>query len=288
MIDATPTADLGTVGEALDDALVALTEAGVDSPRLDAEILLATALGWTRADLVAYPERALPEAGREQFARMVERRCNREPAAYILASKGFRHLSLRCDRRGLIPRPETELLVEIALEISPSSVLDVGTGTGAIALAIASESPSCKVAGTDTSKGALDLARINRQSLGLADRVILEEGSIPDRGHFDLLVANLPYVSEREWVDLQPEVRDWEPRTALVSGSTGLEAFRELLGRGGTLFRLAEIPDAIALEVGIGQAPEVGALVSEAGYDEVSYVEDLSGIDRVVLGRRRA
>lgn len=288
MIGAAPKSDLTTVGASLDGSIRTLTGAGVDSPRLDAELLLAQVLGLARSDLVAHPDRALSPVEREEFGALVERRSAREPVAYILGSQGFRHITLLCDRRALIPRPETELLVEIAAELAPSSVLDVGTGTGAVALAVADESPGCRVVATDTSPRALDLARLNLQSLGLEDRVILKEESVPGGGRFDLLVTNLPYVSESDWEGLQPEVRDWEPRSALVPGRTGLEAFRQLLGSGGTLSRLAGNPDAIALEVGIGQAPEVGALVSEAGYDSVEVRKDLAGVDRVVLGRRSA
>ena len=158
---------------------------------------------------------------------MVRRRLRREPVAYILGRKGFRSIELAVDRRVLIPRPETELLVELALELRPRRVLDMGTGSGAIALAIADELPSCEVIATDTSAAALDVARANAERLGLADRVEFVEAMLPpDAGGLDLIVANLPYVAESEWGGLEPEVTQWEPREALLAGPDGLDVIR--------------------------------------------------------------
>lgn len=259
----------------------------MDSPRLDAELLLESVSGYSRADLIASPEAELPKGTGREFAGLIRRRSSREPVAYILGRKGFRSLELRCDRRALIPRPETELLVEIALEIAPRRVLDVGTGTGAIALAIADEMPGCEVFATDTSPEALSLARENAESLGSSDRISFIADSVPpDSGSFDLLVSNPPYVSEMEWQGLEPELREFEPRQALVPGPSGLEAFTELIGGLSGISRLPEIPASIALEVGEGQAAEVSAMLEAVGYERIEIRPDLAGIERVVLAKR--
>jgi release factor glutamine methyltransferase len=277
-----------SVGDALGAATDAIAAAGSETARLDAELLLAEASGWDRARLAAAPEAELPAGVSRAFAAMIRRRVRREPLAYILGRKGFRRIELEVDRRVLIPRPETELLVEVALSLDPRRVLDVGTGSGAIALAIADELPRSRVDATDPSAAAIQVARANIERLGLGDRVRCGEGTVP-RGDaadgpalYDLVVANLPYVSEAEWDDLAPEIREFEPREALVPGPTGLEAIRELLGG---LERLSERPGAIALEVGDGQAPEVTELVRRAGFSEVEARPDLAGVDRVVVGR---
>ena len=170
----------------------------------------------------------MPAAAARLFGEMVRRRLRREPVAYILGRKGFRRMELAVDRRVLVPRPETELLVELALEVKPRSVLDVGTGSGAIALAVADELPGCEVTATDTSPAALEVARANAERLGLADRVRFLEGTLPEGESFDLVLANLPYVAERDWPALQPEVTQWEPREALLAGPDGLDAYPRL------------------------------------------------------------
>jgi release factor glutamine methyltransferase len=255
---------------------------------VDAEVMLAAATGTDRAALAASPEAEVPAAAARRFGEMVRRRLRREPVAYIVGRKGFRRLDLAVDRRVLIPRPETELLVEVALERAPARLLDVGTGSGAIALAVAEELPSCEVMATDTSPGALEVARANAERLGLADRVRFLEGTVPAGETFDLVLANLPYVAERDWPSLQPEVTRWEPREALLAGPDGLDAYRALLTRrGGPLRRLGtQGTDALALEVGEGQAEAVAALLEEAGFSSISTRRDLAGIERLVTGER--
>jgi len=274
------------VGEALDAAVDALRAAGVEDPRLDAELLLAETTGWSRAALVADPAAEVPPAAGRRFGELVRRRLRREPVAYILGRKGFRNLELAVDRRVLVPRPETELLVELALEAAPASVLDVGTGSGAIALAVADELPGCAVTATDTSPGALEVARANAERLGLADRVRFVEGTLPGAERFDLVLANLPYVAERDWPSLQPEVTKWEPREALLAGPDGLDAYRDLIARFLDLSRYPkQKKEALAVEVGEGQAPAVAELMRGAGFGEVEVRRDLAGIERVVFGR---
>jgi release factor glutamine methyltransferase len=281
------------VRDALGGAFDALRAAGVEDPRLDAEVLLAEATGWERARLAAEPEAGVPAGAGRRFGEMVRRRLRREPVAYILGRRGFRRIELAVDRRALIPRPETELLVEVALEREPATVLDVGTGSGAVALAIADELPACEVTATDTSAAALEVARANAERLGLAGRARFLGGSVPEGEAFDLIVANLPYVAAPDWQSLQPEITQWEPREALLAGPDGLDAIRALLApnRGRSSSRYAErtttaVGGAIVLEVGEGQAAAVGDLLRSAGFASIEARRDLAGIERVVLGER--
>jgi release factor glutamine methyltransferase len=278
-----------TAGEALEAATDAIAAAGPDSARLDAELLLCEATGWERARINAEPELRLPVGASREFAAMVRRRVRREPVAYILGRKGFRRIELLVDRRVLIPRPESEMLVEVALEVGAREVIDVGTGSGAIALAVADELEDARVTAIDTSFNAVRVAQANAERLGLTDRVdvVLRgpsslKGAEPDGRPFDLLLANLPYVSEEEWGKLAPEIRDHEPREALVPGPTGLEAIEALLEE---LFGLAPRPAVVALEIATHQADEVSRLISAAGYAEIEVRRDLAGHDRVVIGR---
>ena len=266
------------------DALAAATDAlaavGVPTPRIDAEALLAGITGRSPADLIADRETGIASANARAFSEAVRRRLRREPVAYILGSKGFRHIDLVVDRRVLIPRPETEMLVEFALSLAPASVLDVGTGSGAVALAIADEIPGCRVTAGDTSADALAVARSNAHRLGLEERVEFFEGTWPGSGSFDLVVSNLPYVATGD--EVPPEVRDWEPAAALFPGETGLEAFEAVLGSLGDSGVRAE---AIALEIGDGQGEAVMALVRQAGFERTGCLGDLAGLQRVVVGR---
>jgi release factor glutamine methyltransferase len=227
----------------------------------------------------------MPVGASREFAEMVRRRVRREPVAYILGRKGFRRIELVIDRRVLIPRPETELLVEIAVELGASSVIDVGTGSGAIALAVADELPEAKVFAIDISMDALRVAQVNTDRLGLGDRVdVVNRGvaTLASTGPCDLLLANLPYVSAGEWEGLAPEIREYEPREALVAGETGLEAIQGLLD---SLAGLEWRPATVALEVGAEQAAAVTLLVRGAGYTQVETRQDLAGLDRVIVGR---
>jgi release factor glutamine methyltransferase len=285
-------ATAGSVRDALGGATDALAAVGVDSPRLDAELLLGEAAGWDRALLAAEPDAGIPAAAARLFGEMVRRRLRREPVAYILGRKGFHRIELAVDRRVLIPRPETELLVELALELGPRRVLDIGTGSGAVALAIVDELPDCEVVATDTSTAALEVARANAERLGLADRVELVEGTLPlGAGELDLIVANLPYVAESEWAGLEPEVTEWEPREALLAGPDGLDAIRALLAADSVRYlsrsaqQKANGDGVLALEVGEGQAEAVSGLMREAGFGAIETRPDLAGIPRVVVGR---
>ncbi|KAA0267548.1 MAG: peptide chain release factor N(5)-glutamine methyltransferase, partial [Acidobacteria bacterium] len=234
--------------------------------------------------LAADPDGGVPAAAARAFGAMVRRRIAHEPVAYILGRRGFRRIELRTDRRALVPRPETELLVEVAHELAPRRLLDIGTGGGAIALAVADELPAATVVALDTSAAALGLARENATALGLAGRVELLHGPVTAAtGRFDLALANLPYVGAGN--PLPPDVARHEPAEALFAGPDGLAVIREVLaalGAGGD----GPECDAVAFEVGFGQAAAVADLLGTAGYPEVSIRADLAGIDRVVVGRR--
>jgi len=269
------------VHEALESATDALAAAGVDTPLLDAELLLADASGWDRARLVAEADADVSASTARRFGEMVRRRVRREPVAYILGRKGFRRIEVRVDRRALIPRPETELLVELALEREARRVLDLGTGSGAIALAVADELPGCEVVATDTSAAAVDLARENAERLGFGGRVRFERGSVPDGARFDVVLANLPYVREDELFGLPPEISRYEPREAVIAGPEGLEAIAAVAPAAAAALE----PDGLlALEVGVGQAGAVAELLLDLGFGEIEARQDLAGIPRVVLG----
>lgn len=267
-----------SVRDALDSALIALTAAGCDTPRLDAEVLLAAAMGVDRAALIAGPERGLEPAEARAFADAARRRTQREPVAYILGRKGFRRLELEVDPRVLVPRPETEHLVEAALALPHGArVLDVGTGSGAIALALADERPDLDVAGTDTSAGAVAVATANAARLGLPVPFVLGDLLAGVPGPVDAVVSNPPYVRDRD--PLPPEITRYEPASALYAGPDGLDVVRRLIPA-------AAEARFLALEVGAGQAAAVEALLHAAGFAAVDRVRDYAGVERVVTGRR--
>jgi release factor glutamine methyltransferase len=271
------------VREALDSALTALQAAGVDSPRLDAEVLLAHALGVERTTLWLDPDREVTGDPARWFRDAIRRRTvERVPVAYLVGRKGFRHLDLEVDPRVLVPRPETEHLVEALLDLPPGSrVHDVGTGSGAIALALKDERPDFRVSASDVSPDALAVARANAERLGLD--VAFSQGDLLDGvdPHVDVIVSNPPYVEETQRRFLAPEVVGHEPALALFAGTDGLLTIRPLVTQ-------AAGTDAymLAMEVGAGQAPAVRALVAAAGFPEVSTVTDLAGHERVVVGQR--
>ena len=262
------------VRDALGAATDALTAAGCDTPRLDAELLVADALGVDRGALVTDPDRAIPASAARLIAERMRRRVAREPVAYILGRKGFRHIELAVDNRVLIPRPETELLVEVALELPAGArVHEVGTGSGAVALALRHERPDLEVSASELSPAAVEVARANSARLGLELDVTAARG-LP-AGEFDLVLANLPYVAAHEMAGLAPEIQRYEPHEALVAGAGGLAAIRELLEHApsGNLFALEHAPH---------QAAAVRELL-----DGAQTRSDLAGHERVTTGRAR-
>ena len=283
--DAAGTPRGGTsVGDALQGAVTAIAAAGCETPRLDAEVLLADVLGVPRERLIT--DRSLRVRGPavRAFQNAVRRRAvEREPVAYITGRRAFRDIDLAADARALIPRPETELLVEAGLALpAGSSVLDVCTGGGAVALALKHERPHLDVWGSDVSEAALSLARENGERLGLEVSWLhadLLEG-IPDS--FDAVLANPPYVAEPARAALAPEIVRHEPAGALFAGSDGLAVIAPLVGQLAARERIA----TAAIEVGEGQAETVARMLRDAGFGATSVEVDLGGIKRVVIGRK--
>ena len=262
----------------------ALHEAGVPSPRVDSEHLVAHVLGLTRSGLYA-SDRLLSEDERRRLRELVSRRLAREPLAYVLGEWGFRRLMLNVDARALVPRPETEVVVErclVHLEgIAEPRVLDVGTGSGAIALALADEVPRARVVAVDLSEDALALARENLVRAEVSGRVELRRSDFLAgvAGPFDLVVSNPPYVPAAEYDSLQPEIRLYEPYGAVVGDGVWRQVAREA--------RRALAPFAwLVLECGDGQAAEVSAGLTALGYEAVLTTRDLAGRERVVEARR--
>jgi release factor glutamine methyltransferase len=264
-----------TVREALDSALIALGASGVDTPRLDAEVLLAYALGVDRGMLIAYPERELTGEQARWFIDASRRRRMREPVAYIVGIKGFRRIDLQVDRRVLIPRPETEHVVEAALTLPAGArVVDVGTGSGAIALALKDERPDLTVFATDVSADALDVARANAARLGLD--VAFVHGNLTAGLEVDAVISNPPYVEQH--AALAPEITQYEPALALYGDVDGLAVIRLLVKDVSAPF--------LAIEHGEGQADAIETLVRAAGFTSVERARDLAGIERVLVARR--
>jgi release factor glutamine methyltransferase len=257
----------------------ALVGAGCESPRLDAELLLAAAIGVDRAQLVIAAQDSLAGEETERYERMLARRIAREPVAYILGRKHFRRLVVNVDRNVLIPRPETELLVEVGVTLPCGArVADVGTGSGALALALKDERPDLIVCGIDCSEAALAVARANGERLGLS--VSWVGADLLDEQAYDAVLANLPYVADGAC--LAPEITRYEPASALFAGADGLDLIRRLVGD------VAQRTDLslLALEIGCGQADGVCALLTGAGLRSVSRLRDLAGHERVIVGRR--
>jgi release factor glutamine methyltransferase len=276
-----------SAGEVLRRSTAYLAGKGSPTARLDAELLLAHGLGLSRVELYTHHDRPLTAEELAVCRELVRRRGEREPVAYIIGHWGFRRLDLQVDRRVLIPRPETELLVERGLalvaETAAPRVLDVGTGSGAVALAIAAEHPGARVTATDVSPDALAVAAANAGRLGLDVELLLSDllHAVSAR-EFDLVLSNPPYVSRQELSFLEPEVSRWEPALATVAGDDGLAVYRrllpavrEVLARGGH----------VAVECGAGQAAAVRDELARLGYGDVFVDRDLTGIERVVGGR---
>ncbi|MEM7137179.1 MAG: peptide chain release factor N(5)-glutamine methyltransferase [Myxococcota bacterium] len=261
----------------------------LDSPRLDAELLVAEALGTDRVGLYLDLDRPLDDVEKAAVRALVSRRRAREPVAYILGYRDFFGRRFGVSEAVLIPRPDTETLVESALacipEDAPSRVLDVGTGSGAVALSLAAARPKASVTATDVSPAALTVAMANAERLGVTANVDFREADIvDDLPPFDVVVSNPPYVTHAELAELEPEVRDHEPTLALVGGDDGLDVIRVLVDRAVAVTR--EGSDLL-IEVGFGQADQVIELATRAlPWASVASYADLQGVERVVHLRR--
>jgi release factor glutamine methyltransferase len=281
-----------SVLEILQKTTTFLASRGVENPRLNAELLIGHALGLKRMQLYLQFERLLPEAELEKIRPLVRRRGQREPLQHILGDMEFAGVTLRVDRRALIPRPETELLVELIGErvaaAPPHRVLDLGTGTGALALALAAKFPETRVLAVDTAAEALALARENAARANLDGRVELRESNWfaaiePDR-RFDVIVSNPPYLTAQEVQEAAPEVKDFEPSSALIAEDEGRADLRHII---------AEAPrwlapgGLLALETGIAQHASLLADLASAGLENAESRPDLTGRDRFLFARAR-
>jgi release factor glutamine methyltransferase len=263
---------------------------GIESGRLNAELLVGHALGLKRMQLYLQFERILTESELDRIRLMARRRGQREPLQHIVGEVEFFGLKLKVDRRALIPRPETERLVEILVERCaprpPASALDLGTGGGAIALALAGAWPGAAFTAVDVSDDALALARENAAATGHAGRIGFVRSDwfaeVPTAARYDLVVANPPYMSAEETAQSAPEVRNYEPGLALTSGEAGLGALREIVR---TTPRFLASGGLMALETGISHHAELMRLASESGFRNAESLKDLTGRDRFILAR---
>jgi release factor glutamine methyltransferase len=280
------------VGEALRDAEARLRAAGVEGPGHDAERLLRHVLGWDRARLIASGDAPLDAALEASFRALVLERAKRRPLQHLTGTQWFWKDEFSVSPDVLIPRPETEVLLEAGLaavrEVTRPALVDVGTGSGCLALSFARERPDAIVHAVDVSEAALAVARANARRLGLAGRVAFHQGDLLGpldslAGALDLVLANPPYVAAEELPTLAPEVRDHEPRGALVSPGDRYTVYRRLAP---AAFRLLRPGRHVALEVGVGMAEDVVRILEGAGLRRERVVPDLAGIPRVVIGEK--
>ncbi len=282
-----------TVHDILIESANALERVDSPSARLDAEVLLAFCLGCDRLEFLKNPEMTISKKQHSEFRKLLARRLRWEPVAYITGRKNFWTFSLRVNKDVLIPRPDTEIIVEetVALcrdiDSEAINILDVGTGSGAIALALAQEIPRGKVTATDISKSALALARKNARLLNLEDKIDFRQGDLfePLEEVFDIIVSNPPYITEAEYKGLPNGVKDYEPKIALLAGKNGLEFYEKLIDQAPGYLKKN---GWLLLEIGAKQKKEVCALMEEAGrYDSITMRRDYAGLPRVVKARRK-
>jgi release factor glutamine methyltransferase len=286
--------DGATIRDVINDAIRRLRLAGVDEARQDAWLLMGHVREQDRAALLADAFEQLSPEDDRRFRDLVDRRVQREPTAQILGMKEFWSLDFRIDSNVLCPRPETETLVEAAIELLTTrgriqdqalDILDLGTGSGCLLLALLMECPMATGLGIDVSSSALEIARLNSSSLGLASRAnwLCGHWGACLAGGFDVIVSNPPYIATVAADDLAPEVREFEPEGALFAGGDGLDAYRSMAP---DLRRLVMPDGIVCLEVGFGQASDVRAILADAGLETIDTRQDLAGIDRCLVLRR--
>ncbi len=279
---------MSTAGSLIGRGAERLTFAGLETPQREARLLLAHVLDTAAAELILSPDRRVTLDEKRRFDELIDRRAEREPFAYLTGRRDFWSLELEVSPATLIPRPDTETLVETALKIAgapqtPLSILDLGTGTGAILLALLAELPRAEGLGVDVSAAALEVARRNAIHAKVAPRAQFAISSWWShvRGAFDLIVSNPPYIPSRDIGGLDADVRDYEPHLALDGGPDGLGAYRAILSD--PLPRLSP-RGALIVEVGIGQAGDVAAMMRDSGLHYTAIRRDLGGVERVVAG----
>jgi len=277
-----------TLLEVLQSTTAYFQKRHIESPRLNAEHLLAHVLGRKRIDLYLAFERRLPESELTPLRGLVRRRGAGEPLQHLLGTVEFCGRTFRCDKRAMVPRPETEHLVGLLIsrfksEIANSRMIDVGTGSGVIALSLAAEFPKAEVVGTDISEDALILARENAERLGLADRVRFQRSNLLEniQPGFDLIAANLPYVSTQDRPNLSREVLH-DPEVALFAGARGDELVQELIARAPSWLQPGGL---LALEIGIGQSEALISALAEKNYRDICNEKDYSGVTRFLFAR---
>ncbi|PKN51204.1 MAG: peptide chain release factor N(5)-glutamine methyltransferase [Deltaproteobacteria bacterium HGW-Deltaproteobacteria-13] len=281
------------VRDILNESTKALEAAQIPSARLDAEVLLAFCLGCDRLEFLKNPERRLDPAQRAAFDKLISRRLRWEPVAYITGRKAFWTFTLEVSNDVLIPRPDTEVIVEEMLQIAKKSdaarikILEIGTGSGAIAIAVASEIPHASITATDISFAALNVARRNAESLGLQNQIDFRQGDLfePVEGVFDIIASNPPYIGAQEYQELSDGVRSFEPREALFAGESGLEFYEKLIYQAQCHL---EKNGWLLLEIGARQEKDVCRIMEASGfYDHIEMRRDYAGLPRVIRARRK-
>ena len=276
----------------LKEAVTMLESSGLTNPRLDAEVLLASLLRKDRADLYSHPEKLLSETELGAFRQQIGRRKTGEPVAYIVGRKEFWSLTFEVNRHVLVPRPETEILVEEVLRVCREegrenpSILEIGTGSGAISVTLAIEMKKAQIVATDFSQEAITVALRNARNNGVEKQISFLLGNLfqPISGTFDIIVSNPPYISKEEYAHLTLEVRGFEPESALLAGIEGIEIHREII-QGGPSFLKAG--GWLLMEIGAGQKDRIENMLKESHlYDNIAFRDDYAGIVRVAVARR--
>jgi release factor glutamine methyltransferase len=281
------------VRSALSQSADELEKAGIPSARLDAEVLLSFVLGYDRLEFYKNPTTPVGETKLAEFRKVITRRLRFEPVAYITGEKEFWTFTLKVNKEVLIPRPDTEVIVEEALNICRRAIydkpriLDIGTGSGAIALALAKEIPGSSIVATDISASALGVAADNARNLGFSGQIDFRQGNLfePVEGLFDIIISNPPYIAAAEYEKLPAGVKDYEPREALLAGGRGTEFYEELVSRACNYLNDS---GWLLLEIGATQEPAVGPMIEQARmYDSIGLREDYAGNPRVIRARRK-
>jgi release factor glutamine methyltransferase len=286
-----------TFSNVLKEAADTLSSNHIEQARLEAELLLAHVLGLRKEDLIIHPDRELTDPQEEKFQQLIERRCVKEPLAYIVGHREFWSLKFKVNPKVLVPRPETEGVIERLLNLAGDEtdekairILDVGTGSGILAIVSALEFPKSRVTAVDNSSDALEIARGNALRHQIAERIeflkmdLMRDWTLPKNDLYDYILSNPPYIPSRELEQLMPDVRDYEPRVALDGGPDGLVCYRCIVANA---FPYLKTGGHLIFEVGDDQAgPVEQILQAHDGWDEIEIVQDLSGRDRVVSARR--